>query len=71
MRKTHSFTHFFHCIRMASSDSALVVTQDGNLTVGIIVCFHFFGDSTTASIHLVENTTHGVRCVVGTENLGS
>lgn len=67
---TYPFAQFLHLVGMACGDGTLVVTQNGNLAIGIVVRLDLLRNS-TRGLHILEKVAHGEGSVVGTENLGS
>jgi hypothetical protein len=55
--RAYPFAHLFHLVGMASSDSPLMVTQDGNLAIGVVVRLDFLRDG-TRGLHVLEQVAH-------------
>ena len=71
---TYSVTEFCHLLVMTGADGTLVVTEDGNLSIAVIVKLHLLGDTSVRSRvlgDLFQEVCLGPRCIVGTEDLGS
>jgi hypothetical protein len=52
---------------MASTNCTLVVTENGDLSVAIIIELNFFLNGDVGALQLFQKSRHGERGVVGTE----
>lgn len=53
---------------MTCSNSAFVITENGDFAVGVVISLHSLLDR-ASGLHLFEKPGHGVGCVVSTEDL--
>lgn len=71
---TYFVGHLLHGLLMLGTNSTFMVTKNGDLSVAIVVELDLLVDSgilVFGWIQLLEEIRHGVRSIVGTEDLGS
>jgi len=71
VKATDLVTHFLHGLFMSLWYATLMVTQNGNLSVGIIVSIELFLEGGVFEVTLIQKLLKRNRSVECTENLGS
>jgi len=69
--QSHLVLNLLHRCAVALANGALVVAENGHLTVAVIVKSHLFSNRPVVVFELLQLGRHGVRSVVGTKHLGS
>lgn len=70
-RATYPIRHLLHLNLVASTNSTLVVAKNSDFFVTGIIELDFLLDGNVGVVELFQKTRHGVRGVVGTENLST